>query len=126
MSAEMSADEAYALARGYVKESLLGGGAVVGKNVQVSSITPITGGNRVTFSYTLDDGTTQTSYMDVLNGKDAEKGATEEQAQQIQANTTAIKQLQKDVDDLWDSGGGGSGDSGETTAPDIDFSDYFK
>ena len=39
----------------YTRESLLGGGAVVGKNVTISSITPIDGGNKVTFSYTLDN-----------------------------------------------------------------------
>ena len=58
----------YALSKKYTKESLLGGGAVVGKNVTVSSITPIDGGNRVTFSYTLDDGTVKTSVMDVMDG----------------------------------------------------------
>lgn len=105
----MRAEEALGAAIGYINTSLLGGGAVVGKNVQVSSITPIDGGNRVTFSYTLDDGTPQTSYMDVMDGKDAEKGATEEQAQQIKDNADAIEQLQKDVEDLQDSGGGGSG-----------------
>ena len=59
----------------YTKESLLGGGAVVGKNVTISSITPIDGGNRVTFSYTLEDGTVKTSTMDVMNGADGEPGA---------------------------------------------------
>ena len=59
----------YALSKKYIKESLLGGGAVVGKNVTVSSITPIDGGNRVTFSYTLDDGTVKTSAMDVMDGE---------------------------------------------------------
>ena len=54
----------------YTRESLLGGGAVVGKNVTVSSINPIDGGNRVAFSYTLDDGTVKTSTMDVMDGKD--------------------------------------------------------
>ena len=58
----------YALSKKYTKESLLGGGAVVGKNVTVSSITPIDGGNRVTFSYTLDDRTVKTSAMDVMDG----------------------------------------------------------
>lgn len=58
----------------YTRESLLGGGAVVGKNVTISSITPIEGGNRVTFSYTLDDGTVKTSTMDVMDGKDGIDG----------------------------------------------------
>ena len=58
----------------YTRESLLGGGAVVGKNVTISSITPIEGGNRVTFSYTLDNGTVKTSTMDVMDGKDGIDG----------------------------------------------------
>ena len=58
----------------YTRESLLGGGAVVGKNVTISSISPIDGGNRVTFSYTLDDGTVKTSTMDVMDGKDGIDG----------------------------------------------------
>ena len=61
-------------AKSYTDESLLGGGAVVGKNVTVSSITPIAGGNRVTFSYTLDDGTVKTSTMNVMDGKDGIDG----------------------------------------------------
>ena len=58
----------------YTRESLLGGGAVVGKNVTISSITSIEGGNRVTFSYTLDNGTVKTSTMDVMDGKDGIDG----------------------------------------------------
>ena len=58
----------------YTKESLLGGGAVVGKNVTISSITPIEGGNKVTFSYTLDDGTVKTSSMNVMDGKNGIDG----------------------------------------------------
>ena len=58
----------------YTRESLLGGGAVVGKNVTISSITPIEGGNKVTFSYTLDDGTVKTSSMNVMDGIDGLPG----------------------------------------------------
>ena len=58
------------IAKTYTKESLLGGGAVVGKNVQVSKIEPIIGGNRVTFSYTLEDESEKTSSIDVMNGID--------------------------------------------------------
>lgn len=63
----------YALSKGFTSESLLGGGSVVGKNVTISSITPIEGGNRVTFSYTLDNGTVKTSTMDVMDGKDGKE-----------------------------------------------------
>ena len=64
------------LANDYTDESLLGGGSLVGKNVTISSITPIDGGNRVTFSYTLDNGTVKTSTMDVMDGKDGADGYT--------------------------------------------------
>ena len=53
----------------YTKETALGGGAIVGKNVQISKIEPIMGGNCITFSYTLDDGTVKTSLLNVMNGE---------------------------------------------------------
>ena len=49
-----------------------GGGEVISKNVIVST-TPIDGGNRVTFSYTSEDGTVKTSTMDVMDGKDGKE-----------------------------------------------------
>ena len=56
-------------AKKYVKETVLGGGAIAGKNVTVSSIEPIEGGNEVTFSYTLDSGQKKYSTLQVMNGK---------------------------------------------------------
>lgn len=41
-----------------------------GKNVQVSKIEPIVGGNKVTFTYFLNDGTPKNSYLEVMNGED--------------------------------------------------------
>ena len=66
--------ETLVAAKKFTSETVLGGGAVVGKNVTISSITPIEGGNRVTFSYTLDNGTVKTSTMDVMDGKDGIDG----------------------------------------------------
>ena len=60
--------ETLVAAKKFTSETVLGGGAVVGKNVTISSITPIDGGNRITFSYTLDNGTTKTSTLKVMNG----------------------------------------------------------
>lgn len=57
------------IAKSYVKKSLQGAGAIVGKNVQVSKIEPIKNGNRVTFTYTLDNGTQKNSYLEVMNGE---------------------------------------------------------
>lgn len=62
-----------AIAKSYIDDSLQGAGAIVGKNVQVSKIEPIKDGNRVTFTYTLDNGTQKNSYLEVMNG---EKGAS--------------------------------------------------
>lgn len=68
--------ETFALAKKYTDESLLGGGAVAGKNCIIEDITDISGGQRITFKYTLDDGTVKTRTMDVMNGVDGEKGET--------------------------------------------------
>ena len=59
-----------AAARKYTDQSVAGGGAIKGKNCVVDSIISITGGHRVTFKWTLDDGTVQTNYMDVMDGAD--------------------------------------------------------
>lgn len=59
-----------ALAKKFTTETVEGGGAIKGKNCTVKSITDITGGHRVTFEWTLDDGTVQTGTMDVMDGAD--------------------------------------------------------
>lgn len=63
----------------YTAETVLGGGAVVGKNVTIQSISPIDGGNQITFAYTLDDGTAKTSTMSVMNGEKGDRGDRGEQ-----------------------------------------------
>ena len=64
----ISGEVALAAAKKYTAESLIGGGALKGKNCVIKSISPITGGNRVTFEWTLDDGTVETDTMDVMDG----------------------------------------------------------
>lgn len=66
----MNASVVLKASKTYTKETVLGGGAIVGKNVVISSITPIDGGNVVKFSYTLDDGTVKYSTLKVMDGKD--------------------------------------------------------
>lgn len=63
-----------ALAKKYTDTSLAGGGAIQGKNCVVDSITAITGGHRVTFKWTLDNGTEETGYMDVMDGDKGDQG----------------------------------------------------
>ena len=65
-----------ALAKGYTDETVAGGGAIKGKNCTVDSITDITGGQRVTFKWTLDNGTVQTGTMDVMNGAKGDTGTS--------------------------------------------------
>ena len=66
----ISGEVALAAAKKYTEETVLGGGAIKGKNCVINSISPITGGNRVEFGWTLDDGTEQSANMDVMNGKE--------------------------------------------------------
>ena len=63
-----------ALAKGYTDETVIGGGAIKGKNCTITSISNITGGHRVTFKWTLDDGTEKTGTMDVMDGTDGDDG----------------------------------------------------
>lgn len=65
-----------AAAKKYTKDSLVGAGALVGKNVTISSITAIEGGNRITFSYTDDEDETHTETLDVMDGKDGNDGVS--------------------------------------------------
>lgn len=64
----------YAAAKKYVDKTLVGGGALKGKNCVITDISPIEGGNRVTFQWTLDDGTVETDTMDVMDGAEGQKG----------------------------------------------------
>lgn len=64
----------YAILKKYTDNSIAGGGAIKGKNCIITSITPITGGNRITFQWTLDNGTVQTDTLDVMNGVNGTNG----------------------------------------------------
>lgn len=62
-------EELMAICNNYTDKTVLGGGAIKGKNCTIKSITQIQGGNRVTFEWTLDDGTVETDTMDVMDGQ---------------------------------------------------------
>lgn len=74
----LSAKKAYGAAKAYTDETVIGGGALKGKNCVINSITDISAtsshpaGKRVNFGWTLDDGTEQSSNMDIFNGNDGE------------------------------------------------------
>lgn len=77
---------AWLLANGYTDESIAGGGAVKGKNCTVDSITDIEGGHRVTFKWTLDNGTVKTGSMDVMDGTKGEDGEKGEDGRGIKSS----------------------------------------
>ena len=60
----------YSLSKKYIEDSLKGVGALKGKNCTISSIEPVEGGNKITFSWTLDDGAQKTESLIVMDGKD--------------------------------------------------------
>ena len=61
-------------ARAYTDKSIAGGGISAGKNCKIQSIVDISGGHRVTFLWSLDNGTEQTSTMDVMDGAKGDTG----------------------------------------------------
>lgn len=71
---EMTAFEAYILARAYTKQAVEGAGALKGAPCQILSITPITGGNRITFAWENSEGETETDTLDVMDGVDGTNG----------------------------------------------------
>ena len=69
--------ETLAVAKKYTKESIEGiTGSLAGKNATIDSITDISGGHRVTFKWTADNGDVRTQTMDVMDGEDGAKGDT--------------------------------------------------
>jgi hypothetical protein len=62
-----------AMAKKYTDKSLAGAGAVAGVPCQIQSITPITGGNRVTFLWEDNNNVSHTSTLDVMDGAGGEE-----------------------------------------------------
>ena len=103
--------KAVAVSKNYTNKTVVGGGALKGKNCTVTSIAPIAGGNRVTFQWTLDDGTVQTDTLDVFNG---EKGDTGDKGDK---GDTGAQGIQGEKGDKGDKGE--KGDTGDTGAQGI-------
>lgn len=64
----------YVLAKKYVDDSLAGAGALKGVPCKIQDISPIAGGNRITFLWEDNDGNEHTSTLDVMNGTNGAKG----------------------------------------------------
>lgn len=67
-------NETLAVAMSYVKNSLVGVGALKGAPCQIQSITPIEGGNRITYVWVDTNNVEHTSTMDVMDGAKGDKG----------------------------------------------------
>ena len=63
-------NKTFAAARKYTDDTVIGGGALKGKNCTIEQIEEIDGGHRVNFKWTLDDGSIRTGQMNVMDGGD--------------------------------------------------------
>lgn len=63
------------LSKKYTDETVIGGGAIKGKNCTIESTEAIENGTRIHFLWTLDDGTKKRTYIDVTNGTQGATGA---------------------------------------------------
>lgn len=68
---------------GYTDETVIGGGALKGKNCVVSNIEEVTDGVNVTFQWTLDNGTVQTETVLLPKGTQGEAGVAGKSAYEI-------------------------------------------
>lgn len=66
----ITAKMALASSKKYTDETVIGGGAIKGKNCTITKIEDVEGGKKVTFSWTLDNGIVKTDSMTVKNGED--------------------------------------------------------
>lgn len=68
---------------GYTDETVIGGGALKGKNCVVSNIEEVADGVNVTFQWTLDDGTVKTETTFIPRGTQGEAGVAGKSAYEI-------------------------------------------
>lgn len=71
--------QALSVSKKYTDETVVGGGAIKGKNCTILDIEPVPTGNKITFKWYLDDGTEKTSYLVVTDGTVAWDDLTPEQ-----------------------------------------------
>ena len=70
----LRAEEVLAIANKHTDNVLGGIDTIEGKPCTIASITDITGGHRVTYRWTADDGSTKTKTMDVMDGSQGPQG----------------------------------------------------
>ena len=116
--------DSFVLSKKYTDETVVGGGAIKGKNCTIESKTAIEGGTRVNFLWTLDDGTQKRTYIDVMNGTPGTPGAPGEPGPtgkgiknvSIVDNHLIITYDDDTTEDAGEISGGGGGDTSLTRA----------
>jgi hypothetical protein len=68
----------YLLSKRYVDDTIKGSGALKGAACEISSIEPIKGGNKITFSWEYSDGSKDSAFIIVKDGAEGANGVTPE------------------------------------------------
>lgn len=105
---EIDAKKALAASKKYTKDSLQGVGAIAGKSCQIQSITPIAGGNRITFLWVDNSGIEHTSILDVFDGEKGDKGDKGDRGAIGPAGAQGIQGVQGPTGPKGDTGATGS------------------
>lgn len=102
-----------AIVEKYVRDSLVGVGALKGAPCTIKSITDITGGKRVTYEWKDNNDVSHTAYMDVMNGAKGDNG-TGIKSVEVNSNNHLIVTYDDDTtEDAGEIEGGGGGESTE-------------
>lgn len=104
----IDAKKALAVSKKYTKDSLQGIGAIAGKSCQIQSITPIAGGNRITFLWVDNSDIEHTSILDVFDGEKGDKGDKGDRGAIGPAGAQGIQGVQGPTGPKGDTGATGS------------------
>ena len=97
--------ETLAVAKKHTDRSIEGiTGSLAGKNATIESITDITGGHRVTFKWTADNGDVRTQTMDVMDGTDGADGQDGKGIKAVAVNSSNHLIITYDDDTTVDAG----------------------
>lgn len=71
-------DDNVAETKQYVEDTVIGGGAIKGAPCEIQSIEEVDGGNKITFTWKLEDGSTRSDFIFVKNGEGGKDGEAPE------------------------------------------------
>lgn len=93
----------------YVRDSLVGVGALKGAPCTIQSITDITGGKRVTYEWVDNNNVSHTAYMDVMNGAKGDDGTGIKSVEINSSNHLIVTYDDDTTEDAGEIAGGGGG-----------------